>query len=448
MTIARAAVLLGLIAALGAVAAARANPAGAAEVPSAIRGGAGTGSPTKIVGGGYGQPQVEEDKAPPGGILIGFEAGRGAVFGIDAVCAVRPIYVNAKGKQITGARHGLAPAQIVLVKAKPGYAVGAITGRAGLLLDGFSVTFMKITKHGLDPQDSYESDWIGGKGGNEALRLGGDGRLVIGIACAVSQKNLSGLGLIMAATAAAPNTPMADQPPAEEPADVLPVQPSPSVAPSPPVAPAVARAGRTLDEGDLQQLLKRLDEGPAKAQETLRELAGARPQTPNEPAARQIERFLADIRSEDQSLRQLAAAALKNWATPQSIPVLHTALGDEAGEVRAAAIEALVALANAEAADALVRGYDRQPPTVTEGLKKMGAVAEEATQRLARHPSDRARSAACGILEAVGTEKSLPLLDKMGEEEAGESVRQAAKHAAEVVRSRGGIPAKDTPSKP
>ena len=79
-------------------------------------------------------------------------------------------------------------------------------------------------------------------------------------------------------------------------------------------------------------------------------------------------------------------------------------------------------MATAEAADALVRGYDRQPSAVTEGLKKMGAVAEVATHRLARHPSDRARCAACMILEAVGTEKSLPLLDKMAGDEAGESV--------------------------
>ena len=164
---------------------------------------------------------------------------------------------------------------------------------------------------------------------------------------------------------------------------------TPPVATPPAVTPAAGQAGSTLDEGPLQPLLKRLDEEPAKAQETLRELAGARPQTRSDAAARQIERFLSDLKAGDEPLRQLAAAALKNWATPKSIPALHTALGDDALEVRAAAVDALVGLATAEAADALVRGYDRQPSAVAEGLKKMGAVAEVATHRLARHPSDR-----------------------------------------------------------
>ena len=137
---------------------------------------------------------------------------------------------------------------------------------------------------------------------------------------------------------------------------------------------------------------------------------------------------------------------MKSWATPKSIPALYTALADDAAEIRAAAVEALAGLGSAEAADALARGYDRQPPAVAEGLKKMGSVAEEAAQRLARHPSDRARSAACGVLATVGTAKSLPLLDKMAKDETGESAPgRPPSTPPEVIRSRGGAAVKNTP---
>jgi hypothetical protein len=84
----------------------------------------------------------------------------------------------------------------VRVRAKTGYAVGAITVRNMAAVDGFSLTFMRANARALDLKASYESEWIGGKGGRENV-LGGDGSLVIGIVVHENNKNCSGLGLCL-----------------------------------------------------------------------------------------------------------------------------------------------------------------------------------------------------------------------------------------------------------
>jgi hypothetical protein len=87
--------------------------------------------------------------------------------------------------------------KVVSVKAKPGYAVGAINVKAGLVVNGFSVTFMRIRGNTLDPADSYSSAWIGDKTGGTGPRvLGGDGTPIIGIIGRRSASDCNGLGLV------------------------------------------------------------------------------------------------------------------------------------------------------------------------------------------------------------------------------------------------------------
>jgi hypothetical protein len=150
---------------------------------------------TKIQGGG-GDPEFT-DRAPEGGLLVGFEIGLGKFVNNDVVHAGRPVY-RVGDKESLGKQYGTDTSRVVRVVAKPGYAVGAITAKAGLTVDGMSVTFMKVTSTGrLDPQDSYESDWIGGMGGGGPERLGGDGSPVIGIIGKANVKDMTGLGLLM-----------------------------------------------------------------------------------------------------------------------------------------------------------------------------------------------------------------------------------------------------------
>ena len=138
------------------------------------------------------------DEATKGSLLIGIEVGiHNLGPNYDAIRAFRPIYLTgtteSKGKQ-----YGTNLSHVVTLKAKPGYAVGGIIGKAGLTMDGMLVIFMHVTPDGkLDPQDSYRSDWVGGKGGGPETLLGGDGTPVIGIIGKANDKECMGLGLYL-----------------------------------------------------------------------------------------------------------------------------------------------------------------------------------------------------------------------------------------------------------
>ena len=153
-----------------------------------------TDSKTQILGGGL--DPVFSDSAPEGGVLAGFEIGLGKFFNNDVVRAARPIY-RVGDKEWFGKQYGTETIRVVKVVARPGYAVGALTAKAGLTVDGLSVTFMKVVIGRLDPTDAYESNWIGGKGGNGPVRLGGDGSLVVGLIGKSNGKNMTGMGLLL-----------------------------------------------------------------------------------------------------------------------------------------------------------------------------------------------------------------------------------------------------------
>lgn len=138
-----------------------------------------------------------KDSAPAGGVLVGFDVGYGYYVNSnsDIVIAVRPIY-RVDGKEQFGQIHGTDIKRAVREVAKPGYAVGAISAKAALSLDGFYLTYMKIVNNQLDPNDSYNSPWLGGPGGNGPTTIGGnDGRLVVGIIGRKNNKDLKAIGL-------------------------------------------------------------------------------------------------------------------------------------------------------------------------------------------------------------------------------------------------------------
>jgi hypothetical protein len=147
--------------------------------------------PTIIAGGR--SPRFK-DVAPPGGLLIGLEIGRGKFGPFDTVTAFRPIY-RVNGKEEFGAQRGTRPASPVTIKAKEGYAVGAISYVAGLNFDGCSLTFMKVKDGKLDPSDAYESEWVGQET-NRPTRIGGDGTPVVGIAGRGREGVVNGFGLL------------------------------------------------------------------------------------------------------------------------------------------------------------------------------------------------------------------------------------------------------------
>ncbi|VTR96086.1 trypsin-like serine protease with c-terminal pdz domain : Trypsin-like serine protease with C-terminal PDZ domain OS=Singulisphaera acidiphila (strain ATCC BAA-1392 / DSM 18658 / VKM B-2454 / MOB10) GN=Sinac_0451 PE=4 SV=1: Trypsin_2 [Gemmata massiliana] len=149
---------------------------------------------------------------PAGGVLIGLEA-RFAKFGdLDIVRAVRPIY-RVNGKEETGTQFGNDLTGAVTLKAKDGYAVGAISGKAGWWCNGFSLTFMKVKPDGtLDPKDQYESTWVGFNGKGDVTQVVSDGTPVVGIVGKIVGTETTALGLLFKGQEkfevnAAPNTP-------------------------------------------------------------------------------------------------------------------------------------------------------------------------------------------------------------------------------------------------
>ena len=95
--------------------------------------------------------------------------------------AVRPIY-RVNGKEEFGQQFGKDLTGSVTLKAKDGYAVGGVTGKAGLWCNGFSLTFMKVKADGtLDPKDSYESEWVGFNGAERVFKVMSDGPPAVGI---------------------------------------------------------------------------------------------------------------------------------------------------------------------------------------------------------------------------------------------------------------------------
>jgi hypothetical protein len=148
---------------------------------------------TNIVGGGM--DKVVQEVPPDGALLIGFRYSVGDFFG-QYITAIRPIFLTRQGERL-GTEYGRVQGVMQEIRAGNGYAVGAINVRSVFVVNGFSLTYMRIGPTGLDKNDVQRSDWAGGKAGTE-YTLGGSGAPVIGIN---SRKNndggFTGLGAIL-----------------------------------------------------------------------------------------------------------------------------------------------------------------------------------------------------------------------------------------------------------
>jgi hypothetical protein len=148
-----------------------------------------------LILGGVNDPTFK-DVAPAGGLLIGFDIGLGQEFGVELVKTIRPIYRTPQGER-QGRQFGTESTRRVTVRAKPGYAVGGLNVKAGLMVNGFSVEFMRVQGPRLDPNDSYPSPWFGDKtGGNGPILLTGNGTPIVGLIGKRSAADCMGIGLL------------------------------------------------------------------------------------------------------------------------------------------------------------------------------------------------------------------------------------------------------------
>jgi len=172
------------------------------EPPIATGGDRGAGAPTVGAApvhtetvGGKSKSAAFEDLAPPNGVLVGFTCLIGKFSERTVIKSAEPIFM-VTGKTTNGQYHGTNTGKAVSAVAKPGYAVAGLIAWGDDRVDGLTVIFMRRTGNQLDPKDSYRSDPLGGTGSKEH-RIGGDGKLVIGI-FGEAGKNLDSLGLVQA----------------------------------------------------------------------------------------------------------------------------------------------------------------------------------------------------------------------------------------------------------
>ena len=132
----------------------------------------------------------------PGAVLIGVEARFEKFGSTDIVRAVRPIY-RVGGKEERGRQFGDDLTGAVTLKAKPGYAVGGMAGKAGWWCHGFSFTYMRVKPDGtLDPADIYESGWAGWDGPIPVIRTVGGGAPAVGIVGKIAGPKTTALGMV------------------------------------------------------------------------------------------------------------------------------------------------------------------------------------------------------------------------------------------------------------
>jgi hypothetical protein len=94
--------------------------------------------------------------------------------------SLRPIYLTRNGKTL-GAVQGVGGEGATHIEAKPGYAVGRIYCKESLRLNSLTITYMKLTPGGLDPNDSYEGPCYGVPGGSGEAVIGGGGTMIVGL---------------------------------------------------------------------------------------------------------------------------------------------------------------------------------------------------------------------------------------------------------------------------
>jgi hypothetical protein len=150
--------------------------------------------------GGSGAPTNIEDIPQAGALLIGLYVGGDTFSNYPTVGYFQGIFLTASGNEVLGKPIGNLKGQPVLLKAKPGYAVGAIQARGGAGMDALTLTFMKIKGGHLDPSTAYRSDKVGGNGGQET-DLDGKGLPIIGLQGKAGDRKWIGFGVVYLAPA-------------------------------------------------------------------------------------------------------------------------------------------------------------------------------------------------------------------------------------------------------
>ena len=124
-----------------------------------------------------------------GGLLVGLDVSVGT---FNKITGIRPQFLTAKGV-VAGPVIGEVSVKGARMLSKKGYAIGAITLKGGIGIDGLGVTYMAIEEDGLNPQQSSDGPLVGNA--TEGVKIGGEGAPVVGIYGHRDKKNVTALGI-------------------------------------------------------------------------------------------------------------------------------------------------------------------------------------------------------------------------------------------------------------
>ena len=140
---------------------------------------------------------------PADAILVGLALWEGRYGDAAVIGGMQPIY-EADGKRFRGRRYGRTRGPGRVFEAKPGEAVFGITVRCNRVVDGMEIAFAPRGADGqLDGISGWRTPWIGRTGSGPELRLGGDGRVTVGL-FGRSGTNFDGIGLLRMRKVSAP----------------------------------------------------------------------------------------------------------------------------------------------------------------------------------------------------------------------------------------------------
>jgi hypothetical protein len=126
------------------------------------------GTDTQFVGseGGMSKRTVE-----PESMLYGVDCWPGEWFREKCIGKIEPLFSRDQQRK---SRFGAV--------AREGYAVGAVKIQTINYVNAIQLVFMRVKDNGqLDPDDKYQSDWIGFRGRGKTYTLSGEGKPIIGL---------------------------------------------------------------------------------------------------------------------------------------------------------------------------------------------------------------------------------------------------------------------------
>lgn len=155
-----------------------------------------------------------------------------------------------------------------------------------------------------------------------------------------------------------------------------------------------------------------------------------------------------DYYTKESGARRDAAAALGKIGDRQAVPVLIEALKDKDDYVRWYAAEALGRIGDERAVPALIKAYDiagKEPPeqsipsyAVTEALKRTGKPAIPYLIKALKSKNENTRIVAAEVLEEVGDETTIPVLEEALKREHNAWVRDVMTDVLEDLKFKFG----------